>query len=222
MNNQRKKLSESGIYGIVINLFYALQFLRAFLHIYLLLTSSVRSVIEKDIERWLEIVHPERYEKKRPAWMELVWLLWRLEEFRNLFYYRIKWEYRLSSRIILEFALLFYRPLPLLFVRADFIGEGLFIQHGYGTTVSAKRIGKNCWINQLVVIGFSDIGKYPTIGDNVHICTGAKVLGDVTVGDNSTIGANAVVVKDVPPNCTVVGVPAYIIKRDGKRVKEEL
>lgn len=54
------------------------------------------------------------------------------------------------------------------------------------------------------------------------ICAGAKVLGKVTIGDNSIVGANAVVVKDVPPNCTVVGVPAYIIKRDGKKVHEDL
>lgn len=222
MNSERSKFLKSKIYRMVKRLFYAIQFPRGLLHIYLFLTSSVRSVIEKDIVRWLEIEYPERLEKKRPVWMELVWLLWKFEEFRNLFYYRIKREYRISSRFVLEFARLFYKPLPLLYVRADFIDEGLFIQHGYGTGITAKRIGKNCWINQQVVIGYSDDGKYPVIGDNVQIGAGAKILGDITVGDNSFIGANAVVLKNVPPNCTVVGVPAYIIKRDGKRVREDL
>jgi serine O-acetyltransferase len=60
------------------------------------------------------------------------------------------------------------------------------------------------------------------IGDNVRIGAGAKVLGGITLGDNVSVGANAVVVKDVPPNCVVVGVPAYIVKRDGKRVRESL
>ena len=222
MDEQEKKSAKSGLYQLFIGLSYGLQILRALLHIYLFLTSPVRSVIEKDIDRWIEIEYPERKLQKRQAWLELVWLLWQLKEYRNLFYYRIKREYQVSSRIILAFAEWLYRPLAFLFIRADHIDEGLFIQHGYATGISARRIGKNCWINQQVVIGFSDVGKYPTIGDNVRIAAGAKVLGDVTVGDNAIIGANAVVVKDVPPNCTVVGVPAYIIKRDGKRVHEKL
>ncbi|HND48784.1 MAG TPA: DapH/DapD/GlmU-related protein, partial [Anaerolineales bacterium] len=88
--------------------------------------------------------------------------------------------------------------------------------------IGAQSIGKNCWINQLVVIGYSDTGKAPTLGDNVHIAMGAKVYGDIHIGDNSIVGANAVVFKNVPPNCTVAGVPARIIKRDGKRVDEPL
>lgn len=62
----------------------------------------------------------------------------------------------------------------------------------------------------------------PTILDNVSIKAGAKVLGKITIGNNVIIGANAVVVKDVPDNCTVVGVPAYIIKKEGKRVNIKL
>jgi serine O-acetyltransferase len=60
------------------------------------------------------------------------------------------------------------------------------------------------------------------LGDNVRIMAGAKVIGNITIGNNSTVGANAVVVKDVPPNCTVVGVPAYIVRRDGVRTHEKL
>jgi serine O-acetyltransferase len=62
----------------------------------------------------------------------------------------------------------------------------------------------------------------PIIGNNVYIGAGAKILGSITIGDNVIIGANAVVTRNVPPNCTVAGVPARIIKRDGVRVKESL
>lgn len=82
-------------------------------------------------------------------------------------------------------------------------------------------MGKDCVIYQQVTIGYNYIGK-PTIGDNVEISAGVKIIGDITIGNNVKIGANAVVVKNVPDNCTVVGVPAYIVKRNGIRTKEEL
>ena len=122
----------------------------------------------------------------------------------------------------MEIASLFFAPMSTLYIFAPNIGEGLFIQHGFSTIIAANSIGKNCWINQQVTIGFSGDGKSPVIGDNVQITAGAKVFGDITIGDNSLIGANAVVFKDVPKNCTVVGVPGYIVKRDGKKVKEPL
>nr|WP_275994314.1 hypothetical protein [Argonema antarcticum] len=83
-------------------------------------------------------------------------------------------------------------------------------------------IGENCWINQQVSIGYKDKTGRPKIGDNVRITAGAKVLGNITVGNNVTVGANAVVIKNVPDNCVVVGVPAYIVKKNGLKVKEEL
>ena len=100
--------------------------------------------------------------------------------------------------------------------------HGLFIQHGFATIIAAKSIGANCWINQQVTIGYSNNSDAPTIGNGVSISAGAKVLGDVTIGDYSKIGANAVVVKNVPANCTVVGVPAYIVKQDGVKVQKPL
>jgi serine O-acetyltransferase len=105
-----------------------------------------------------------------------------------------------------------------LFISTKDIGEGLFIQHGFATIIAAKSVGKNCWINQQVTIGFSNVTDCPVIGDNVTINAGAKIIGKVTMGNNSTAGANAVVVKDVPENCTVVGVPAYIVRRNGIKV----
>ena len=71
-----------------------------------------------------------------------------------------------------------------------------------------------------LTIGYSRGDDGPTIGNNVAIKAGAKVLGNITIGDNSVEGANAVVFRNVPPNCTVVGVPAYIVKRDGKKTNE--
>lgn len=100
-----------------------------------------------------------------------------------------------------------------LFIATPIIGEGLFIQHGFATIIAAKSIGKNCWINQQVTIGFSNATDCPEIHDNVTIYAGAKVLGKVVLGSNCVVGANAVVVKDVPENCVVGGVPAQVIKR---------
>ena len=222
MRDAESKLKNSTGFRVIVKLLFAFNCVRSILHIFLFLTSSSKSIIEKDINIWIEKEHEELHEQRLPFWQQLVWLLWKHEAYRNLFYYRIKRDYLLLSRVLVEIAALIYRPRNTLFIRADTIGEGLFIQHGYSTGIGGRSIGKNCWINQMVVIGFSDTGKSPTIGDNVHIAAGAKVLGDVTIGDNSIVGANAVVVKDVPPNCTVVGVPAYIIKRDGKKVREPL
>lgn len=102
------------------------------------------------------------------------------------------------------------------------IGDGLFIDHGMGVVIGeTSMIGDNVTLYQGVTLGGTgkEKGKrHPTIGHNVVIGGGAKVLGNITIGDNSYIGANAVVVKDVPPNSTVVGVPGRITKQDGKKI----
>ncbi|NCR99207.1 MAG: transferase hexapeptide family protein [Microcystis aeruginosa Ma_MB_F_20061100_S19] len=72
------------------------------------------------------------------------------------------------------------------------------------------------------VFGYKDKSGRPKIGNNVRITAGAKVLGNITIGDNVTVGANSVLVKDVPPNCVVVGIPARIVKPDGVKVDEKL
>lgn len=106
------------------------------------------------------------------------------------------------------------------------IGKGVFIDHGLGVVIGeTAEIGDNVTIYQGVTLGGTgkDTGKrHPTIGDNVVISSGAKVLGPFKVGDNSKIGASSVVLKEVPPNCTVVGVPGRIVVKDNKRVKEEI
>jgi serine O-acetyltransferase len=109
-----------------------------------------------------------------------------------------------------------------LFIYTPKIGEGLFIQHGFATIISATSIGKNCWINQQVTIGYSNDTDCPTIQDNVFIYAGAKIIGKVNIGSNSKVGANSVVIKSVPENCTVVGVPAKIVRKDGHKITAEL
>lgn len=98
------------------------------------------------------------------------------------------------------------------------IGEGLFIDHGNGVIIGETTIiGNNVTLYQGVTLGGTgkEQGKrHPTICDNVMISAGAKVLGSFTVGENSKIGAGSVVLEEVPPNCTVVGVPGRIVKRD--------
>ena len=96
------------------------------------------------------------------------------------------------------------------------IGKGLFIDHGTGVVIGETAIiGKNVTIFHGVTLGGTgkEKGKrHPTIGDNVFIGSGAKLLGNITIGDNVKIGANAVVLKDVPSNVTVVGIPANVVK----------
>ncbi len=102
------------------------------------------------------------------------------------------------------------------------IGKRLFIDHGTGVVIGeTAEIGNDVTIYQGVTLGGTgkDSGKrHPTIGNNVLIGSGAKVLGPFTVGDNCNIAAGAVVLEAIPPNSTAVGVPAHIVKRDGKRV----
>jgi len=102
------------------------------------------------------------------------------------------------------------------------IGQGLFIDHGSGIVIGETTIiGNNVSLFQGVTLGGTgkETGKrHPTLMDNVTVGTGAKVLGNITIGAGSYIGANAVVLKDVPPHCTVVGVPGRIVRQKGKRV----
>ena len=102
------------------------------------------------------------------------------------------------------------------------IGKGFFIDHGFGVVIGETSIiGDNVTMYQGVTLGGTgkETGKrHPTIGNNVMISTGAKVLGSITVGDNSKIGAGSVVIHDVPPNSTVVGIPGRVVRRDNERV----
>ncbi len=108
------------------------------------------------------------------------------------------------------------------------IGKGLFIDHGSGVVIGeTAEIGDNCLLYQGTTLGGTgkDKGKrHPTLGNNVMVGAGAKVLGPIKVGDNVKIAANAVVLDNIPADSTAVGVPARVVRRKGKRVKacEEL
>ncbi len=106
------------------------------------------------------------------------------------------------------------------------IGRGLFIDHGMGVIIGETTvIGDDCTIYQGVTLGGTgkeDGKRHPTLGNNVMVGSGAKVLGPFTVGDNSKIAAGAVVLSEVPPGSTCVGVPARIVKREGVKVEEDM
>ena len=102
------------------------------------------------------------------------------------------------------------------------IGKGLFIDHGSGVIIGeTAELGDNITLYQGVTLGGTgkEQGKrHPTLGDNVMVSAGAKVLGSFKIGENSKIGAGSVVLKEVPANCTVVGVPGRIVKQDGAKI----
>jgi serine O-acetyltransferase len=105
------------------------------------------------------------------------------------------------------------------------IGKGLFIDHGHGVVIGETAIvGDNVTLYQGVTLGGTgkEQGKrHPTIGNNVMISAGSKVIGSFTVGENSKIGAGSVVLSEVPPNSTVVGVPGRVVKRDNVKIPRE-
>jgi serine O-acetyltransferase len=161
-----------------------------------------RETILADAARWHEILNT----RGMPA-------LLRMREFRSLYLYRLRQGNRLAW-LLGRLLTCIYRPEATLHILAKSIGPGLFIQHGFATIITAERIGANCWINQQVTIGFKDRSRAPVLEDEVVVHAGAKVIGDITVGAGCTIGANAVVVRDMAPWHTAVGVPArYIAKQ---------
>lgn len=170
--------------------------------ILLTLLSSGRSTIFADLDRWAVL---KRLGRPQNLWERIqlfVHLMTWERAFRSVFYFRAGIPGKLFSILCS----------PMSSLRLDTntsIGPGLFILHGDGIHVSADEIGENLWISQQVTIGFMHDDR-PSIGNNVTIHTGAKVLGKVRVGDDATIGANSVVITDVPPHATVMGVPATV------------
>lgn len=163
-----------------------------------------------DVDRWLKSGEKTNY--------KIALLLYQFREFRNLFIYRNN-----NHPIFKRWVKLWYPPEKTLYIVTPDIGGGLFIQHGFSTYISAKKIGKNCWINQQVTIGFSGDMSCPVIGDNCMITCGAKVLGGITLGDNTIVGANAVVIKDYARGYgTLAGVPAKPVKETSNERLHEL
>jgi len=132
-----------------------------------------------------------------------------------LYRYRIPFFPRLISQVSKFFTGIEIHP-------GAKIGKGFFIDHGMGVVIGETTIiGNGVTLYQGVTLGGTgkERGKrHPTIGNNVVISAGAKVLGSITVGDNVIIGSGAVVIESVPDNCTVVGVPGRVVKVKGERV----
>ena len=103
------------------------------------------------------------------------------------------------------------------------LGPGFFIDHGMGVVIGeTAQVGENCTLYQGVTLGGTSLShgkRHPTLGNNVTVGVNAAVLGAITVGDNAKIGGGSVVVKDVPANSTVVGVPARVVMQDGVPVR---
>jgi serine O-acetyltransferase len=179
--------------------------------------TTKRSFIRHDVQSWLRALKI----RQSHFLLGLLQLLGHYPEFRTLYYYRLRYGNLLAAALSVCFCLL-YKGQTTLYLECPDIGPGLFLQHAFSTTIGAESIGRNCWINQQVTIGYRDDTQAPIIGDDVTIYAGAKVLGPIRIGHRVTIGANAVVVKSVPDDCVVAGVPAQIVRRAGIRVREPL
>jgi serine O-acetyltransferase len=106
------------------------------------------------------------------------------------------------------------------------LGQGLFIDHGMGVVIGeTTEVGANCTLYQGVTLGGTSLKKekrHPTLGNNIVVGAGAKILGAITVGDHSKIGAGSVVVTEVPPHSTVVGVPGRVVQRSGENTVQTI
>jgi len=156
-----------------------------------------KTFIQADTRRWLEIIKVNYNQS-----IGFIYLLGFFPEFRNLFYNRIGFS--------AHFLNLLCPKISTLRIITKEIGEGLYINHGMATSISARSIGKNCWIGHQVSVGYYN--GFPTILDNVTIYAGAVIMGDITIGNNSVIGANATVFQNVPDNCTVYPAPSQIMR----------
>ena len=144
----------------------------------------------------------------------LLWFLTYNPSFRALFYHRLGGVSKLISWLAPG-------QVTLTIPKTTKMGDGVLLFHSYGTILNAREIGEGCRLVCNITLGDKN-GKTPIIGKHVEILPGAVITGDVTIGDNCVIGPNTVVYKSVPPNCVVVGNPAFILKREGVVVKEEL
>ena len=190
---------------------------------YLIDRSPAKAAIEMDAH-WFVQFH-NRLRAGDPFLQKLAWIWYGkdMEEFRALFYFRIGSPTGFMEKLVLAYLKSMYKPRLTMSISCPSVGPGLVVMHGLSTVIEAEKIGKNCLVFQETIIGYKNesadepSNDRPTIGDYVHISTGAKVLGKITIGDHAVIAANTVVTKDMPSNSLAVGVPARIIKEAGNR-----
>jgi serine O-acetyltransferase len=173
--------------------------------LWILTASDQRAIVTADASRWATVLGVE----DGPGIMAR--LLFAFPEFRSIFYHRLA-AGNPTGALLARLASHVWKGVPGLDLGKTSIGAGLFVSHGQGTILSAEHIGTNLWVHHGVTVGWDYRGeRRPIIGDNVFIGAGAKVLGAITVGDGAQIGANAVVMCDVPAGATAVGIPAQIL-----------
>jgi serine O-acetyltransferase len=164
-----------------------------------------KAIIDADVDRWAELFWVTDRHRMRAR------LLYAFPEFRGVYYHRLA-SGNPAGVLAGRVSRVLWKTVAGLDLSGTDIGPGLFISHGQATILSAERIGANLQVHQGVTVGWDYRGdRRPIIGDNVFIGAGAKILGAITVGDGARIGANAVVVCDVPAGATAVGIPARVV-----------
>ena len=180
-------------------------FLKSFFfipHIIAYIASHNRRLIDEDIEA---MCRTSIYRNRK--WGRLLYLLAYDKYFRKLFYVRIG---------AISVAFRWYAPGERSFFPCKNIGGGVYMAHPYSTIINAKSVGRNFTVRQCTTIGNKSDGdntNLPIIGNNVTLGANVVIIGGVTIGDNSIIGAGSVVVKDVDSNCVVAGNPARLIRK---------
>lgn len=186
--------------------FFALNLIRGIPAWVALCLSGARELVQRETGRYTWFLEDG---KDRGFFTCFNLLLWKYPCYRNHVIYRCSGSSRLWGYVLR----LLYPPKQDLEIGGE-IGEGLVVYHGHGTVIAAHSIGKNFQIYQGATIGNNpkpgQTRNNPIIGDNVEVFTNAVVAGGITIGDNVSIGAGAVVMKDVPSNSVVLGNPCVI------------
>lgn len=175
-----------------------------------------KEVLKLDAERYL-VFTPY----KKVSFMMFFYALIKLKPFRSVLYMRTKKDFVFSA-----LSKLFIRPLDSIELVSNRIEPGLLLLHNIGCVINVRSAGKNFTVAHGATVGLGNSdesgNRSPIIGENVWIATNAVVFGPINIGNNVKIGAGCVLNKSVPDNCTVVGNPARIVKRDGVKCDELL
>lgn len=163
--------------------------------------SKKNPLCEEDFDVWITR-HKLKHLSRRDAFFSI---FRRFPEYRYILYFRLPFIWGNLLNLI-------YPRQKLLRISVPNMSGGCLIEHGYSSTITARSIGKNFMFHQCCTVGWNH-GGCPIIGDNVKMYTGAVIAGPVRIGNNVTIGANSVVLNDVPDNMVVYGNPCLMVKK---------
>ncbi len=177
-------------------------------------------LFKQDVQRW--VIPQQVADPSAVTLMTTLKLLFRHMPLRAMLWFRFgSWCKRKGIPFLPGFIQrLIYKQFGLEISVGGAIGGGLYIAHPIGTVIMVNRMGENCSIIAAVTLGMRNEYAFPNIGDNVFIGAGARVLGGIDVGDGTVIGANAVVIKDVPAQATVVGIPGRVVRVGGQKLAD--